>query len=194
MVMKSPRFSIRPPAVIRAGDHVDTDGAGPGNTGLAHAAGEPRRRGWSSRHAWSGCLQRHACRECLPGWFERAPGLPCACLSPACSASSEVKTMAPLAAPARREAPREHHALRLGVDRGMKQLVKGGRIDPLDGFLTGDQPSLARSTAIRSAALAVRLPLRVCKHPELALLDREFEVLHVTIMLLEQTIERTSSE
>ena len=42
------------------------------------------------------------------------------------------------------------------------------------------------STAIRSAALAVRLPRAGLQHPQLAALDGELDVLHVAIMALEQ--------
>ena len=49
--------------------------------------------------------------------------------------------------------------------------------------------SLASSTAIRSAAFAVRLPYRRLQHPELALLDGELDVLHVAVVLLERAVD-----
>ncbi len=42
---------------------------------------------------------------------------------------------------------------------------------------------------MRSAALAVRLPVRVCSIYSLSLLDGEFDVLHVAVMLFEQAID-----
>ena len=52
--------------------------------------------------------------------------------------------------------------------------------------------SFASSTAMRSAALAVRLPERRLQHPELALLDGELEVLHVAVVLLELVVDAAS--
>ena len=48
------------------------------------------------------------------------------------------------------------------------------------------RPSFAISTAMRSAARAVRLPLRVCSIQSLPRSIGEFDVLHVAIMLFEQ--------
>jgi hypothetical protein len=68
----------------------------------------------------------------------------------------------------------------------MQQLIERGGIDPRDRLLLARSALLASSTAMRSAALAVRLPLAGLQHPQLALLDREFDVLHVAVVLFEQ--------
>ena len=47
------------------------------------------------------------------------------------------------------------------------------------------RPSSAISTAIRSAAVAVRLPGAGLEEVELPLLDRELDVLHVAVVRLE---------
>ena len=61
------------------------------------------------------------------------------------------------------------HALRQSGDTGVLgdgrslQLLQCRRIDPKDRLTSVDEPSLAMSTARRTAARAVRLPTRVCR-------------------------------
>ena len=88
----------------------------------------PPRRGWSCRRAWSGCLPRHACRGCLPGWSRCGPGSPCGLAPSASSASSEEKTISPVAAPGEAGRPIADHVARgLRIDGRMQQLVERGR-------------------------------------------------------------------
>ena len=85
----------------------------------------------------------------------------------------------------RRQAGRDHVALGLGIDGRMQQLIERGRIDARHRLFLVISSSLASSTAIRTAALRGALAGAGLQHPELALLDRELDVLHVAVVLLE---------
>ena len=110
--------------------------------------------------------------------------------SPFCarlSASSAVNTTAPRrGAGTGRQALRQQRARRLGIERGMQQLIERRRVHPPHRLGLVDQP-LARHVhrdpqRRRGGAFAVaRL-----QHVELALLDRELEVLHVAVVLLQR--------
>ncbi len=82
----------------------------------------------------------------------------------ACSASSEVKhDLAGGGARRGRQADADHLALGVRIDGRMQKLVERGGVDARDGLLLRDQllrPPCRRRSC--SAALAVRLPERVC--------------------------------
>jgi hypothetical protein len=73
MVITSPFFKCLAGGQQRAVLLVDAQDPRPRRRACPCRA-PPRPRGWSCRRAWSGCLRRHACRECLPGSSRRAPG------------------------------------------------------------------------------------------------------------------------
>ena len=124
----------------------------------------PRRRGWSCRRAWSGCLARHACRGCPRGWSRCAPGSPPRPLAARFSASSAVNTTLPGggARRGRQALARSPGAWPWGRASG----AAAGRARPARCAApprrSSISPSRAMSTAILSAAAAVRLPVRVC--------------------------------
>ena len=117
----------------------------------------------SCRRAWSGCLRRRACRECPPARSRRAPGSP-SCPAPSCaSASSAENTISPEAAPGEAGRP---VAITLrsafGSMVGCSSWSSAAGSTRVTASSLETTPSLASSTAMRSAALAVRLPERVC--------------------------------
>ena len=61
-----------------------------------------------------------------------------------------------------RQALGDDLAFGLGVERRVQELVERAGVDPADRLLRVISPSPAMSTAILSAAGAVRLPPRVC--------------------------------
>ena len=68
----------------------------------------------------------------------------------------------------------------------MQELVERGGVDAGDRLLAGDQPlarELDRDLERRLGGALARAGLQ---HPQLVLLDREFEVLHVAVMALER--------
>ena len=89
-----------------------------------------------------------------------------------------------------RQAARDHRRRLRSVDRRMQQLVEGVGVDAQDRLFARDQP-LARHVdgdahgGARRALAAARL-----QHPELAALDRELDVLHVAVVLLEPLVDR----
>ena len=89
----------------------------------------------------------------------------------------------------RRQAGGDHVALGAGIDGRMQQLVERGRIDARHRVFLEISPSLAISTAMRSAALRGALAAAGLQHPQLALLDRELDVLHVAVVLFEQRVD-----
>jgi hypothetical protein len=106
------------------------------------------------------------------------------------SASSASNTILPR--PRRAMAGRplvEDIARRLRVERRMQQLVERAGSTRSTASSLRDQPFAAMSTAILSAALAVRLPAGL-QHPELAALDGELDILHVAVMPFERSRSR----
>ena len=101
-------------------------------------------------------------------------------------------TISPVAAPgeAGRPGRDDCRARRLGIERRMQQLVERAGLDAADRLLAADQALATMSTAIFSAALAVRLPVRVCSIQSLPFCDGELDVLHVAVMLLEPLADR----
>ena len=105
---------------------------------------------------------------------------------PRASASSASKTIFPRAAPG--EALRPFAATSkcaVGVDHRVQELVELGGVDPGDRVLARDQALLDH----RDGALhgGCRRPLRGARlqHEEALVLDRELDVLHVAVVLLE---------
>ncbi len=88
----------------------------------------------------------------------------------------------------------EHRDTRFGIDHGMKQLIEILGWDALHGLVFGDQPfrDHLHGGAHGGHASALRSPR--LQHVELAMLEREFDVLHILEVLLEfgrQAVELT---
>jgi hypothetical protein len=71
------------------------------------------------------------------------------------------------------------------IERGMEQLVKRQRIDARNRLLFGDQPVIDHLDGDPQRGLGGALAAAGLEHPQLALLDGEFEILHVAVMGLE---------
>ena len=89
----------------------------------------------------------------------------------------------------RRQAGGDDLALGVGIDGRMQQLVERGRIDARDRFLLGDQLLLRELDRDAQRRLGGALAGAGLQHPQLALLDREFEVLHVAVVLFEHAVD-----
>ena len=64
----------------------------------------------------------------------------------------------------------------------MQQLVERGGVDAGDRLLAGDQPLVGKLDRDLERRLGGALAGAGLQHPQLALLDREFEVLHVAVV------------
>ena len=84
-----------------------------------------------------------------------------------------------------REALADHLALGLGIERRMEKLVERGRIDAADRVLAADQAFRHHVGGDLECGLGGALAGAGLEHPQAAILDREFQILHVAIMLLE---------
>ena len=67
----------------------------------------------------------------------------------------------------------------------MKQLIERGGIDAQDGFLAGDQALIGHVDGDPEGGLGGALAASRLQHPQRALLDGEFQILHVAVMALE---------
>ena len=85
-----------------------------------------------------------------------------------------------------RQAGRHDLALGLGVDGGMQQLIERGWLDAQHGFLLRDQAFVGHVYRDLQRRLGGALAIAGLQHPQLAALDREFQVLHVAIMRFQQ--------
>jgi hypothetical protein len=91
--------------------------------------------------------------------------------------------------PATRRAPsRSPRARPSGRSAGAAALDRLGA-DAHDRLLRVIRPSLTMSTAMRTSARGLRLPVPRLEHPQPALLHRELDVLHVPEVLLEQVVQ-----
>ena len=108
----------------------------------------------------------------------------------AASASSELNTISPQAAPGEAGRP-DAKILRsaFGSIIGMEQLVERGRLDAHDRPLPRDQAFACELHRDAQRRLRGALAVARLEHPELAGLDREFHVLHVTVMLFENAVD-----
>ncbi len=78
---------------------------------------------------------------------------------------------------------------RFRVQCRMQELIKRGRINPLDGLLFGDQTFLHHVDSDFKGGLRRPFAGPGLQHPQLALLHREFDVLHVAVMRFQLLID-----
>ncbi len=71
------------------------------------------------------------------------------------------------------------------INGGVQQLIKLGRIDAQDGLVLADQALGDHLNGDLQRRLGGALAVAGLQHPQTALLDRELNVLHVAIMVLE---------
>ena len=81
---------------------------------------------------------------------------------------------------------RDDVALGIGIDGRMQKLVERGGVDAGDRLLAGDEPLARKLDRDLERRLGGALARTGLQHPQLVLLDREFEVLHVAVMALER--------
>ena len=106
------------------------------------------------------------------------------------SASSDENTISPQAAPGEAGRP---VAITLrsafGIDGRMQQLIERRGIDPRHRLFLGDQFLLRQFDRDAQRRLRGALAVARLQHPQLALLDGEFEVLHVAVMPFEHGMD-----
>ena len=88
-----------------------------------------------------------------------------------------------------RQAGRDHLALGFGIDGRVQELVERGGIDARHRLLLADQLLLRELDGDAQRRLGGALAGARLQHPQLALLDREFEVLHVAVVPLERGVD-----
>ena len=146
----------------------------------------PRPRGWSCRRAWSGCPRRRACRGCPRGWSRAHQDHLLAGARRLLGLVGGEHDLARRRARRRRQALGDHLALGLGIER---RDAAAGRARPGSMRATASSwsisPSRTMSTAILQRRRGRALAVAGLQHVELALLDRELDVLHVAVVLLE---------
>ena len=89
----------------------------------------------------------------------------------------------------RRQAGGDHVALGGRIDGRMQQLVERRRIDARDRFLPRDHALIGELDGDAQRGLRRALAVARLQHPQLALLDRELEVLHVAVVLFQQRVD-----
>ncbi|CEG08892.1 hypothetical protein BN961_02312 [Afipia felis] len=88
-----------------------------------------------------------------------------------------------------RKARRHHIALGIGIDGRVQQLIERSRLDAGHRILLRDQAFVGELDRDAQRSLGSALAVTGLQHPQLALLDREFHVLHVTVVLFELLID-----
>jgi len=114
----------------------------------------------------------------------------------ACSlaASSDENTISPDAAPGEAGSPVAITSrLAPGSMVGCSNLIERGRVDPRHRLFPGDQAFIGELDGDAQARLRGALAAAGLQHPQLGLLDREFHVLHVAIVLFEQRVDSAST-
>ena len=69
----------------------------------------------------------------------------------------------------------------------MQELIERSRLDAPDRFLAADQPFLDQRYSDLQRCLCRPLTGSRLQHPELPALNRELDVLHVTVMMLKRS-------
>ena len=92
-----------------------------------------------------------------------------------------------------RQAGGDHLAFGLGIDGRMQELIERRRIDPRHRLLLRDQNFPGHVDGDAQRGLRGALAIARLQHPQLALLDRELEILHVAVVLLEHARRSASA-
>ncbi len=88
-----------------------------------------------------------------------------------------------------RQAGGDHLAVGARIDGRMQQLVERERLDAQHRLFLADQPFMGKLDGDAQRRLGGALAVARLQHPQLALLDGEFEVLHVAVMTLERVVD-----
>ena len=189
MVMISPRLSTVLPACMVCARVVDAERAGAGDAGLAHAA---RHHGGVRGHAAARGEDAfggvHAVDVLGRGLDPHQDHLLAVGLELRRLVGGE-HDLAGGRAGRGRQAGRDHLALGVGIDGRVQQLVERGRIDARHRLLPGDQLLVGKLDRDAQRRLGGALAVARLQHPQLALLDRELEVLHVAVVPLERAVD-----
>ena len=189
MVMSSPSFSVTPPAVMVRAAGSTRMRAGAGDAGLAHAARDDgRMRGHAAARGQDAFGGMHAVDVFRAGFHPHQNDLVSVGLQPRGVIRRE-HDLAGSRARRSRQAGGDDLALGFRIDGRMQQLVERGRLDAADGFFLADQSFIRQLDRDAQRGLGRALAAAGLQHPELALLDGEFEVLHVAVVLLQRLID-----
>ena len=172
------------------GGVVDAQRAGAGDAGLAHAARHHgRMRGHAAARGEDALGRVHAVDVLGARLDAHENDLACPCAL-SFSASSAENTISPEAAPGEAGRPvaitlRSAPGSMVGC-RSWSSAAGSMRVTASSREI---RPSFASSTAILQRGLGGALARARLQHPQLALLDREFEILHVAIVALEHAVD-----
>jgi hypothetical protein len=185
MVTTSPLRSV----TQRVGGIVDADRAGAGNAGHAHAARHHRRMGSHAAAGGENSLRGvHAVDVFGAGLDPHQDDFAPLRLQVLGLIGRE-HDLARGRARRGRQSGGDHLARGTGIDGRMQQLVERAGIDPRHRLLLRDQSFAGEFDRNAQRRPGGALAGAGLQHPQLALLDREFEVLHVAVMLFEQAID-----
>ena len=85
-----------------------------------------------------------------------------------------------------RQARSDHGAGGIRVQRRVQQLVQGRRLDPADGLFLRDHALGGQIDRHLQGRLGRALAVAGLQHPQTALFDREFDVLHVAVVAFQR--------
>ena len=168
---------------------IDPDGAAAGDAGLAHAARDHRGvRGHAAARGQNAFGRVHAVNVFRAGLDPHQDDLAAIGLQFGGLIGGE-HDFAGGSTRRRRQAGGDHVAGRGGIDGRMQQLIERSGIDPRHRVLFGDHAFIGEFDGDAQRRLRGALAAAGLQHPQLALLDREFHVLHVAVMLFEHRVD-----
>ena len=171
------------------GSGIDAQRTGPGDARLAHAARDHRGvRGHAAAGGQNSFGRVHAVDvfgRSLDPHQDHAPVLRLERLG----GVGRKHDLARGRARRGRQAGRDHFAFGGGIDGRVQELVEGGRVDARHRLLARDQALAGQLDRDAQRRLGGALARARLQHPELALLDGEFEVLHVAVVFFEHGVD-----
>jgi hypothetical protein len=88
-----------------------------------------------------------------------------------------------------RQAGGDHAAVRARIDGRMQKLIERQWIDAQHRFVLSDQAFVGKLDRDAQRRLGGALAVARLQHPQLALLHREFQVLHVAVVALKRVVD-----
>ena len=173
----------------RVGGIIDADRAGAGDAGLAHAARHHRGMGCHAAAGGENAFRgMHAVDVFGAGLDPHQDDLAPLRLQQLGFVGGE-HDLAGGRARRGRQAGGDHLARGAGIDGRMQELVERAGVDPRHRLRPRDQSLVGEFDRDAQRRLGGALAGAGLQHPQLALLHREFEVLHVAVMLFEQAVD-----
>ncbi len=189
MVMTSPFLQRDAAGGERVRGIVDADRAGAGDAGLAHAARHHRGMGGHAAAGGEDALGGVHAVDVLGARLDAHQDHLAPLRLQQLGFVGGEHDLAGRGAGRGRQAGGDHLARGRRIDGRMEELVERAGIDPGDRLLARDQAFVRELDRDAQRRLAGALAGAGLQHPQLALLDREFEVLHVAVMHFEEPVD-----